>query len=94
MGAHEGMAGEARGTLESGGRVSASSVSVQRAQPSIGELLPGCNTEIRCRVAILGWAFFLNDSFFFYLLRLWFLLLSFEKRLCIAPFDFMNNDPS
>ncbi|KAF3563203.1 hypothetical protein DY000_02014357 [Brassica cretica] len=52
MGAHEGMAGDACGTLESGRRVSASSVPIRRNQPSVGELLPGCNPEIHCRVAI------------------------------------------
>ena len=53
--------------LESGRRVSASSVPIWRDQPSVRELLPGCNPEIRCRVAILGGAFFLNDSFLCFL---------------------------
>ena len=74
MGAHEGMAGEACGTLKSGRRVLASSVPIRRNQPSVGELLLGCNPEILCRVTIFGGAFFLNDSFL-YLLRLLFLLL-------------------
>ena len=63
MGAHEGMAGEACGTLESGRRVSASFVPIRRDQPSVGELLPGCHPEIRCGFAILRGALFLNDSF-------------------------------
>uniref|UniRef100_A0A0D3D431 Uncharacterized protein n=1 Tax=Brassica oleracea var. oleracea TaxID=109376 RepID=A0A0D3D431_BRAOL len=63
MGAYEGMAGEACGSLESGRRVSASYVPVRRSYPSIGELLSGCNPEICCGVAILRGALFLNDSF-------------------------------
>ena len=63
MGAREGMAGEVCGTLESERRVSASVYPIRRDQPSVGELLPGCHPEIRCGVAILGGAFFLNDSF-------------------------------
>ncbi|KAF3534080.1 hypothetical protein DY000_02039649 [Brassica cretica] len=63
MGAHEGMAGEACRTLESGRRVSAPFVPIRRDQPPVGELLPGCHPEIRCGVAILGGAFFLKDSF-------------------------------
>ncbi|KAF3485528.1 hypothetical protein F2Q69_00052340 [Brassica cretica] len=43
-----GMAGEACGTLKSGRRVSASSVLIRRNQPSVGELLLGCNPEILC----------------------------------------------
>ena len=63
MGGHEGMAGEACGTLESGRSVSASFVPIWRDQPSVEELLRGCHPKICCGVAILGGAFFLNDFF-------------------------------
>ncbi|KAF3564197.1 hypothetical protein DY000_02015825 [Brassica cretica] len=56
--ADEGVAGEARRSLESRRRVSSSPVLIWRVWPPIGESLPGCIPEICYRVAILGGTLF------------------------------------
>ena len=60
--ADEGVAGEARRSLESRRRVSSSPVLIWRFWPPIRESLPGCNPEICYRVAILGETFCGNQN--------------------------------
>ncbi|KAH0858874.1 hypothetical protein HID58_087135, partial [Brassica napus] len=62
MGTHEGMAREAGGSLGYQRRVPPIFIRVQGNQPAIGGFYSGCHLEVRCGVAILGGAFFLNDS--------------------------------